>query len=377
MQHTLVAVFDNRPDADLAMNALLSSGFTRQEVRLSEAGLSGTPTGTSAAGGTAAKPADESIVTGIKHFFTDLFGKDDSENVQKYSAAVSRGHHVLTLTAVNEPEVERAAEIVERFGPIDIDEKAAQWSGGTLAGDAARMGAATQQQSASMSQQSTQGSMQGSPTQGSQQFAGTERTSIPVIQEEMQIGKREVQRGGVRIFQHMVETPVSETVNLREEHVKVERHAVDQPASTADLAAFKDKTIELRETAEEAVVQKTARVVEEVVVGKEVEQHQEKITDTLRHTEVEIEQISALSAADDTYFRTHYNTTFASAGGRYEDYLPAYSYGWNMAGSDKYRGRAWDDVEPTLRTDWEARNPGSAWEKFKAAVRHGWEKVTS
>jgi hypothetical protein len=48
-----------------------------------------------------------------------------------------------------------------------------------------------------------------------------------------------------------------------------------------------------------------------------------------------------------------------------------------MAGSDKYRGRAWNDVEPTLRTDWEARNPGSTWEKFKAAVRHGWDKITS
>lgn len=375
MQHTLVAVFDNRPDADLAMNALLDGGFTRQEVRLSEPGLGGAPAGT-AAGAGAAKPADESIVAGIKHFFTDLFGKEDSENVQKYSTAVSLGHHVLTLTAVSEREVERGAEIVERFGPIDIDEKASQWSGGVPAGEAARMGSVSQQQSAQMSQQGAQSAMQGA-AQGSQQRAGSETTSIPVIQEEMQIGKREVQRGGVRIFQRMVETPVSETVSLREEHVKVERHAVDQPASTDDLAAFKEKTIELRETAEEAVVQKTARVVEEVVVGKEVEQHQEKITDTLRHTEVEIEQIPAFSAADDTYFRTHYNSTFASAGGRYEDYLPAYSYGSTMAGSDKYRGRAWNDVEPTLRTDWEVRNPGSAWEKFKAAVRHGWDKITS
>jgi uncharacterized protein (TIGR02271 family) len=242
---------------------------------------------------------------------------------------------------------------------------------------AARMASSTKQQSASMSQQSTMGSQQGSLTQGSQQRASTESTSIPVYQEELHVGKREVQRGGVRVFQHLVETPVNETISLREEHVKVERHKVDQPASTDDLAAFKEKTIELRETAEEAVVQKTARVVEEVVVGKEVGQRQQNISETVRHTEVDIEQLSALSAADDTYFRTHYNSMYASGGGRYEEYLPAYSYGYNMAGSDKYRGRAWNDVEPTLRTDWEARNPGSTWEKFKAAVRHGWDKITS
>jgi uncharacterized protein (TIGR02271 family) len=378
MQHTLVAVFDNRADAESAKNELLSSGFSGQEVRLSEGAESATA---GAAGSTTSTSTDDhSITSGIKHFFSDLFGTGDSEQVQKYSTAVNRGKHVLTLVASNEPEVERGADIVERYGPVDIDEQASQWGGGPMAGEAARMGSGTQQQSALLSQQSMQGSQQGSAMQGSQQRAGaTESTAIPVIQEQLQVGKREVQRGGVRIFQRVVETPVNETVNLREEHVKVERHAVDQPASSADLAAFQEKTIELRETAEEAVVQKSARVVEEVVVGKEVGQHEETISDTLRRTEVEVEQLGAGSAAgsDEAYFRSHYNSNYASAGGRYEDYAPAYSYGSSMAGSDQYRGRAWNDVEPALRTDWETRNPGSTWEKIKAAVRHGWEKVTS
>jgi uncharacterized protein (TIGR02271 family) len=375
MQHTLVAVFDNRADAELAKNELLASGFTSQEVRLSQGDTSGTGTTGTTTTTTSTAATDDSVLGGIKHFFSDLFGTDDSENVQKYSAAVNRGKHVLTLVVVSEPEVERGADIVERFGPVDIDEQASPM-GGAMAGGAARMGAGAQQQSAQLSQQSMQSTQQGSLTGGSQQRAGTESTAIPVIQEELQVGKREVQRGGVRVFQRVVETPVTETVNLREEHVSVERRPVDQPASAADLNAFQEKTIELRESAEEAVVQKTARVVEEVVVGKEVGQRQENISDTLRHTEVEVEQLGA-GTADDTYYRNHYNSTYASAGGRYEDYAPAYSYGSTMAGSDQYRGRAWDDVEPTLRSDWETRNPGSAWEKIKAAVRHGWEKITS
>ena len=375
MQHTLVAVFDNRTDAQSAMAKLLGSGFSTQEVRLTE--TAGTSTGTSTSTSTATTADDGSITSNIKHFFNDLFGADDDEPVRKYSDAVTRGSHVLTVTTLSEAEVERAADLIEAFGPVDIDEKSAQWGGGATSGAAMLSGAGAQQQSALTSQQSQ--SQQGASMSGSQQRAApTEGTAIPIIEEQLQVGKREVQRGGVRVFQRVVETPVNETVNLREEHVSVERRPVDQPASSADLAAFQEKSIELRETAEEAVVQKTARVVEEVIIGKEVTQREEQVSDTLRRTEVDVQQLGAGAAnADDTYYRNHYTSNYASAGGRYEDYAPAYSYGSTMAGSTQYRGRAWNDVEPTLRSDWETRNPGSTWENFKAAVRHGWDKVTS
>ncbi|MET0856930.1 MAG: YsnF/AvaK domain-containing protein [Telluria sp.] len=370
MQHTLVAVFDNRTDAQSAMDELLASGFSRQEVRLSEGTTAGTTdtmgsTGTST--GSTASSDDSSITGSIKHFFSDLFGSDDTP-VNKYSEAVTRGSHVLTVVTASEPEVERAADLIERFGPVDIDEKASQWGGATSTGQTQYAGAGAQQ-SALLSAQNAQGTQQ-----GSQQRATGESAAIPIIQEELQVGKREVQRGGVRVFQRMVETPVSETVNLREEHVHVERHAVDQPASSADLAAFQEKSIELRETAEEAVVQKSARIVEEVVIGKEVTSREEQISDTVRHTEVDVQQLGAQD--DDAYYRNHFNSNYATSGGRYEDYAPAYGYGSTMA-SSQYRGRSWDEVEPNLRSDWETRNPGSTWEKIKAAVRHGWDRVTS
>jgi uncharacterized protein (TIGR02271 family) len=188
-----------------------------------------------------------------------------------------------------------------------------------------------------------------------------------------------VQRGGVRIFSRVVETPVSESIGLREEHVNVERHRVDQPVSTADTAAFKEQEITLRETAEEAVVEKSARVVEEVVVAKQVTERQQQIKDTVRRTEVEVEQLggAALSSNDD-YFRKHWQSKYGSSGGTYDDYAPAYSYGSQMASSEKYRGRPWNDVESDLRTDWESRNKDgrSTWEKMKDAIRSGWERIT-
>ncbi len=385
MQHTLVAVFDNRTDAQSAMDELLASGFSSQEVRLSEGstGTTGTmgTTGTTGSTTSGTASSDDGSFTGsIKNFFSDLFGSDDDTPASKYSEAVNRGSYVLTVVTASEPEVERAADLIERFGPVDIDEKASQWGGAPSTGQTQYSGAGAQQ-SALLSGQNTQGmqqtgqqTTQQSMQQGSQQLATGEGAAIPIIQEELQVGKREVQRGGVRVFQRMVETPVSETVNLREEHVHVERRPVDQPATSADLAGFQEKSIELRETAEEVVVQKSARVVEEVVIGKEVTSHQEQVTDTVRHTEVDVEQLGGQE--NDTYYRNHFNSNYATGGGRYEDYAPAYGYGSTMA-SSQYRGRSWDEVEPNLRSDWETRNPGSTWEKMKAAVRHGWDRVTS
>jgi uncharacterized protein (TIGR02271 family) len=110
-----------------------------------------------------------------------------------------------------------------------------------------------------------------------------------VIQEELEIGKRIVERGGVRVHSHIEKMPIEEVIRLREEHVEVERRAVNRPVSAAD--AFEEVTIEVTETAEEAVVAKQARVVEEVIVGKRSEEHDEKIQETVRRQDVDVEPL--------------------------------------------------------------------------------------
>ena len=122
---------------------------------------------------------------------------------------------------------------------------------------------------------------------------GSSQTSLPVIEEELAVGKRTVDQGGVRVFRRIVEMPADQSVNLREEHVVVERNAVDRAATPADLQSQGERTIELTETAEEAVIAKNARIVEEVVVGKQVTEHTEHIHDTVRRTEVEVEELPA------------------------------------------------------------------------------------
>jgi uncharacterized protein (TIGR02271 family) len=114
---------------------------------------------------------------------------------------------------------------------------------------------------------------------------------IPIAEEELHVGKRQVGHGRVRIQSRVVETPVSEQVTLREERVDVERRPVSgtTQASTLGGDPFQERTIEVEERREEAVVSKEARVVEEVVVRKDVEQRTETVSDTVRKTEVDVE----------------------------------------------------------------------------------------
>lgn len=120
---------------------------------------------------------------------------------------------------------------------------------------------------------------------------------IPVVEEELSVGKRTVNRGGVRVYRHIVETPVEETVNLREDHITVARSPVNRAVTEQDLTFQGERTIELTETAEKAVISKSARVVEEVRVGKEVTEHSERIHDSVRKTEVDVEQVAAGAAS--------------------------------------------------------------------------------
>jgi hypothetical protein len=76
------------------------------------------------------------------------------------------------------------------------------------------------------------------------------------------------------------------------------------------------------------------------------------------------------------FFRMHHGETYGGTTG-FDEYEPAYRYGWDTGSSERYRGRSWNEIEPDLRSDWERRYPeGGAWDRFKAAVRRGWERTS-
>lgn len=117
-------------------------------------------------------------------------------------------------------------------------------------------------------------------------------TAIPIIEEKMEVGKREVNTGGVRLKSRVVQENVEENINLRSEHVHVEQTPVNRPATAADLEAFKEGTIEMKEYAEIPVVSKEAFVTGEVSLAKEVQEINQTVEGTIRKTEVETENFT-------------------------------------------------------------------------------------
>ena len=122
--------------------------------------------------------------------------------------------------------------------------------------------------------------------------ANDDEITIPIIEENLVVGKRAVEKGGVNVRTTMTEKPVEETVNLREENVTVERHKVDR-AVDQNTDAFREGTFDITTQAEVPVVSKQARVVEEVVVGKETTERTETVRDTVKRTDVEVDEFDA------------------------------------------------------------------------------------
>ena len=190
------------------------------------------------------------------------------EDMATYNEGIRRGGAVLHAQ-VPDHQFDAAADVLERDGAVDIDEREAAWRREGWTGAPAQ------------------------PTSGYGAATGTARTGgeeerIPVLEERLSVGKRETAHGRVRVRSYVVETPVREQVTLREEHVDVERRPVDRPVAAGD-DAFRERTIEAAESAEEAVVSKEARVTEEVVVRKQAEERTETVSDTVRRTEVEVD----------------------------------------------------------------------------------------
>lgn len=289
MSHTVIGLFNNRNEAQAAKQELNQKGFTEGNIDVSHRRASGGKTsGATEDVSTTATTAHVEITDSVGNFFSSLFGGDET-TARNYSNAAGDADAILTVHADSVEKAREAAAILDRNGAIDIDaassqhaERASTETTQTTTATAARDTAHTAETTA----------RNVTDTQG--------ETTIPVIEEQIQVGKREVETGGARIRSRIIEKPVEASVRLREEHVVLNRHAVDRAVTDADLSSFKEGEISITERAEVPVVAKEARVVEEVVVGKNVTERQETIRDTVKRTDVEVEEINADTAARHT-----------------------------------------------------------------------------
>jgi stress response protein YsnF len=288
---TLTALYDTRSTAETARDDLVALGIPSDDITIH--GAEGGSTAT----------ADTTEDKGFWGSIMDaLFPEEDRHT---YTEGIRRGGYLLSVR-VSEDMQGRAVEVLERSDPVDIDERAESWrqSGwtgyeagstttGAAAADTGQAGSVVGAAGGATSTAGTEGyaAREQSSTSGAESLrtGATEgEGSIPVIEEEVRVGKREAGGGRVRVRSYVTERPVEEQVNLRQEQVNVERRPVDRPVEPGE-AVFQEKEIEAVERTEEAVASKQARVVEEVALSKDVDTRTETVRDTVRKTEVEVE----------------------------------------------------------------------------------------
>lgn len=116
-----------------------------------------------------------------------------------------------------------------------------------------------------------------------------EERRIQLKEEELKVGKREVEAGGVRLRKVVRTEVVNQPVELQREEIVIERVPAGEAAATGS-SAFDEEEIYVPLRREEAVVSKEARVREEVRVGKRKETTRETVSETVRSEDVEVEQ---------------------------------------------------------------------------------------
>lgn len=283
---TITAIYDSEDDARQAQQRLIAFGLPQEDVR-----IVGQPSA-------ASNEADGH--KGLWETIKDFFMPDDDDR-EMYSEGLRRGGYLLTAR-VAEEQCPAAVQVLEQTNVVDLDERTKQWraegwSGGYSAADAidnrerddaaevqsTGRAHATEQMRSAGTEQSAEQTRPAATAQSAEQ-------AIPIVQERLSVGKRAVNRGGVRIRSYVVEEPVHEQVRLREDRVQVERRPLGEPAPVGGMEnPLQEHTIELTETAEEAVVAKDAFVTEEVIVRKTTDERTEDVDDTVRHTEVDVE----------------------------------------------------------------------------------------
>jgi uncharacterized protein (TIGR02271 family) len=247
---TIVAVYETPTQAAAAVSDLQAANILPDAI--------GQHTKSYSTSGTASSQSSSPVRD--RGFWANLFGSEPDHDTSLYDHSIESGSSVLTVRVPDEG-ADRVIGILEAHNPIDLDERATEY---------------------------TAAHTRTAPSEARPTAASSSDDTIRLAEESLAVGKRAVSGDTTRVRRYVVETPVEEQVTLQGEKVTIDRRPVTggQP-----VAEFTDKTIEMTETNEEAVVSKTARVTEEVSLRKQATDRVETVKDTVRRDEVEIEQV--------------------------------------------------------------------------------------
>ena len=242
----VVAVYDTEANANAALKSLVTAGYDTDDISV-------------------IRSEGEAVKAGLYEpgIWQRLFGRDLEHREATVLSRSFKEGSVIVSVRVPESEAPKVMTLLDSHKPVDVLDRAKAYG---LAG-------------------ATAGTLKGS---ASSKVA--EEELLRVAEEQLNVGKRMFESGHTRVRRYVIEKPVEADITLHEEHAEVIRRAISDPAYLKDID-WADKTIEVVETAEEPVVNKTVRFTEEVVIRRQSSDHTQTVHDTVRRQQVEVDHL--------------------------------------------------------------------------------------
>jgi len=264
----VVTVYDTLPHAEKAVSILKAAGYQDDDISVVNQK-------------TLAASGAHEVDVREPGLWRRLFGSNVLDHEATVYGRAVEGGGVVVSVRVPQEDVPRVMGLLDTHDPVDVLERAA------------KVGAVP----ANLAKAAATAAVTAAPaTAAAKAVASAARPDssdvIRLAEEQLNVGKRLVEEGTTRIRRFVTEKPVEASVTLHEEHAQVLRRAISDPDYIADVD-WSDKMIEVIESAEQAVVSKSARVVEEVIVRKEGTDHVETVRDKVRRQQVDVQHLDA------------------------------------------------------------------------------------
>jgi uncharacterized protein (TIGR02271 family) len=274
----IVTLYDTSQHAEAARQNLESAGFSPSEISMISSK-------------TLSLTGDKLREPGLWH---RLFGRDiQPHEARLYGQAIENGGSVLTVR-VPENDVPRATNILRSHQSVDLRERAVEQ--GLLSSTAMpKTSTAATDTRTTATDARTMATTTRPATMAAGRSLGEEEV-LRLAEEELNVGKRQIDDGMTRVRRFVIETPVEAQVTLHEEHAQIIRRAITDPSSISDVD-WGDRTIEVRETAEEPVINKSCHITEEVVIRREATDNVRTVKDKVRKQQVEVDRVTGTGRA--------------------------------------------------------------------------------
>jgi hypothetical protein len=242
----VVAVYDTEASANAALKSLVSTGFSPDDISV-------------------IRSEGEAAKAGLYEpgLWQRLFGRDLDHHEAAVLGRSFKEGSVIVSVRVPESEAPRVVSLLDSHKPVDVLDRAKAYG------------------------------LVGAPVAAPQAPVPSKLTGdemLRVAEEQINVGKRLIESGLTRVRRFSVEKPVEASITLHEEHAEVMRRAISDPNYVKDID-WSDKTIDVTETVEEPVVNKTAHITEEVVIRRQGSDRTQTVHDTVRRQQIDVDHL--------------------------------------------------------------------------------------